>query len=185
MNIGWWPMPPTGHYQSNIIMRNYSSLSTPANTSIPWSRPNQNLIRPQRETESTRQLSCDVVFGSPSADCMGTGVCRISARLPGMAHTSELKRSCRSAMGLLFPIEGGKGVSLILTRAMLCTQLYKTQLRHDSLILVDPCPLPKNVVKPLGLKFTELPAGKYLIQQAEGFLRIDFRWPTSCESLTN
>lgn len=173
-------MPPASYYQSNIIMRNYSSLSTPASTSSPWSRLNQKLIRPQRETESTRQLSCDVVFGSPSADCMGTGVCRISARFPGMPYSRELKRSCRSAMGLLFPIEGGKGVSLILTRTMLCTQLYKTHLRHDWLTLVDPCPLPKNVVRPLGLKFTELPAGNYLIQQAEGYLRIDFRWPISC-----
>ncbi|GEM_PF-670991 len=169
--------------QSNIIMRNSPSLAAPTSLSPFWGSPDQNLMRPRRESEFTRQLSCDVVFGSPSADCMGTGICRISARIGRSTPARELKQSCRKAVGLLFPIEGGNGVSLILTRTMLCTQLYKTHLRHDMLALETPCKLPPNVVKNLGLKFSELPIGKYLIQRAEGFLRIDFKWPASCGSL--
>jgi len=128
-----------------------------------------------RETESTRQLSCDVVFGSPSADCMGTGVCRITARTGGSPSGSQRKQNCRSTVGLLFPIEGGKGVSLVLTRALLCTKLYKTHLRHGILTLETPCQLPKDISKLLGLKINELPLGKYPIHENENFLRIDFK----------
>lgn len=148
---------------------------SPAQVAPPWSAPDQNLIRPRRETESTRQLSCDVVFGSPSADCMGTGVCRISARTGGSPSATDRKRSCKSTTGLLFPIEGGNGVSVILTRALLCSQLYKMHLRHGKLKIETAYPLPKSVTQILGLKIKELAIGEYPISEAEGFLRIDFK----------
>lgn len=154
-------------------MRNYPSIS-PRSIAPSWGMPDQNLFRPQLETDTTRQLSCDVVFGSPSADCMGTGVCRISARSKGTQIAQASKRNCSSTVGLLFPIEGGKGVTMVLTHAMLCTRLYRKHLRQGILQLDCPCPLPKEVSQTLGLKFNELPIGEYQIQKAEGFLRIDF-----------
>ncbi|MDO8367764.1 MAG: hypothetical protein Q7T20_13265 [Saprospiraceae bacterium] len=155
-------------------MRNITSLAAPTSLSPPWVRPEQNLVRSLRETESTQQLSCDVVFGSPSADCMGTGVCRISARSVKSPALPEHKRSCRSTVGLLFPIEGGRGVSLVLTKAILCTQLYKKHLRAGTISLESPCPLPQRVTKTLGLTIRELPIGVYTIQKGDGLLRIDF-----------
>jgi len=77
-------------------------------------------------------------------------------------------------MGLLFPIEGGKGLTMILTRSLLCTTLYKTHLRHGKLTLESPCQLPKDVKKALGLKFSELSPGEYPVYDSEGILRIDF-----------
>lgn len=155
-------------------MRNFSSLSaTPVFQ--PWGMPHQNLVRPLQETDTTKQLSCDVVFGSPSADCMGTGVCRISARTGTSPAAIERKRSCQSTVALLFPIEGGHGISMVLTRAMLCTQLYKTHLRQGVLKLESACTLPKDIVRALGLKTDQLSIGSYPIREAEGFLRIDFR----------
>ncbi len=154
-------------------MRNELTLSELPRTLF-WSNPDQNLMRPRRETESTRQLSCDVVFGSPSADCMGTGVCRITARSGGSPSFSERKRSCQSTVGLLFPNEGGNGVSLVLTKALLCTKLYKLHLRHGTLTLESPCRLTEDVIQTLGLKITELSIGQYPIGESKGFLRIDF-----------
>lgn len=156
-------------------MRNSTAPSALTSFSPPWGSPQQNLARPRTETESTRQLSCDVVFGSPSADCMGTGVCRISARTGTSPLASERKQSCKSTVGLLFPIEGGDGVSLVLTRALLCVQLYKTHLRTGELALEVACPLPKELVGKLGLKISELPVGTYPVQESAGFVRIDFR----------
>lgn len=156
-------------------MRNSSSPSVSKNYPPPWGIADQNLISPRRETESTRQLSCDVVFGSPSADCMGTGVCRISARTGARSQASQRKQSCRSTVALLFPIEGGNGLSLVLTRAFLCTQLYKNHLRTGVLTLESPCKLPKDIANVLELKFNELPVGQFPIYESAGFLRIDFK----------
>jgi len=144
-----------------------------------WSATNQNLLKPRRETESTQHLSCEVVFGSPSADCMGTGICRITARSGGSPSPDERKRRCQSTVGLFFPIEGGKGVSLVLTQALLCTKLYKTHLRHGFLNLESPCRLPKDMARALGLKIRKLPIGKYPVLKNEGFLRIDFKQQTA------
>ncbi len=156
-------------------MRNFLTLNFPNTLAPPFGLPHLNLVRPQRETNGTKQLSCDVVFGSPSSDCMGTGICRISARTGGNPSAMDQKRSCRSTMGLLFPIEGGNGVALVLTKAMLCTQLYKAHLRHGTLTLESPCPLSKHIALTLGLKINQLSPGTYPIQEDEGFLRIDFK----------
>ncbi len=156
-------------------MRNVQTHNTPTSLSSDWGKTDQNLLRPRCETESMRQLSCDVVFGSPSADCMGTGICRITARSNGSPSVAERKRNCRSTVGLFFPIEGGRGVSLVLTRALLCTQLYKTHLRHGFLTLESPCQLSKDIAKTLGLKIRELPIGIYPVQENRVFLRIDFK----------
>ncbi len=174
MNRRWRPRSPADFHQSNIFMRNYHAQTQPPPQAPPWGRPAQNLIRPQLKTDTAQQLSCDVVFGSPSANCMGTGICRISARTGSSPSASEVRRNCRSTLGLLFPIEGGNGVSMVLTRAYLCAKLYKTHLRHGTLILENPCPLPKDLAKTLGLTMYTIPSGTYLVQESKDFLRIDF-----------
>lgn len=161
-------------HQSFISMRNLKAHVTPTNLAPPWGLHNQNLLQARHETDVSKQMSCDVVFGSPSADCRGTGVCRITARAGGTPTTTQHKQRCRSTMGLLFPIEGGKGLTMILTRSLLCTTLYKTHLRHGKLTLESPCQLPKDVKKALGLKFSELSPGEYPVYDSEGILRIDF-----------
>ena len=154
-------------------MRNFHTIVHHTGPDQPWVRPKQNLAYTQ--TQNIRQMSCDVVFGSPSADCMGTGVCRITARTGNSPTAIQRARSCRSTVGLLFPIEGGNGVSLILTRTLLCVRLYRLHVRHGTLTLENPCPLPKDIIQQLGLKINELSIGKYPIQEAEGFLRMDFK----------
>lgn len=162
-------------FSSNrLFMRNYPTLSATESNAPPWINTTQNLLQPRRETESTRQLSCDVVFGSPSANCMGTGVCRISARAGGSPLPPARRQNCRSTVGLLFPIEGGNGLSLVLTRALLCSQLYKNHLRQDTLRLEHSYQLPTEISETLGLHISELLAGEYPIQKAGDFLRIDF-----------
>lgn len=159
---------------TDILMRSYPSLNAPVGNAPPWGGPFQNLVRPQIETESTRQLSCDVVFGLPSADCRGTGICRISARSGGSPTPYLRKQSCQSTVGLLFPIEGGNGVSLVLTTGLLCSKLYKEHLRHGTLKIEEACPLPEDVIERLGLRVAAIQPGTYTIQQSAGFLRIDF-----------
>lgn len=175
MNIRWCEGRQLIFINHTLLMRKVQTLNRPPSLLPTWSDPDQNLIRPLRETESTQQLSCDVVFGSPSADCMGTGICRITARTQGSPSGSQRKQHCRSTVGLLFSIEGGRGVSLVLTRALLCTRLYKTHLRHGILTLDTPCQLPKEISKLLGLKINGLPNGKYPIHENENFLRINFK----------
>jgi hypothetical protein len=75
----------------------------------------------------------------------------------------------------MFPCEGGWGVSMVLVRELLCTQLVRTHLRHATLSLTEPCRLPREVVGRLGLKIKVLKPGSYAIEELEGCYRINFR----------
>ncbi len=125
-------------------------------------------------TKGMQQLSCDVVFGSPSADCHGTGVCKISA-LGALPNLSPKSRNCQSAPGILFPLEGGIGVSLVIAREMMCIKLLRGQFRGGALTLHEACPLPVDIITALSLKFNALRPGKYQLEEADGFFRINFR----------
>jgi hypothetical protein len=125
-------------------------------------------------TQGMQQLSCDVVFGSPSADCLGTGVCKISARTSLPSPYSK-SRNCQSAPGILIPIEGGIGVSLVIAREMMCIKLMRTQFRNGVLTLHEPCRLPNDVISALSLKIKIIKPGTYQLEEVDGFFRINFR----------
>ena len=125
-------------------------------------------------SKGMQHLSCDVVFGLPSEDCMGTGICRISA-LKEMPLQYKKERTCESAPAILYPLEGGSGVSMIFPREMMCIKLLRSQFRGNMLTLNEPCTLPKDVVRALSLTYKELKPGNYPVLEADGFFRIHFR----------
>ena len=125
-------------------------------------------------TGKMKQLTCDVVFGSPSADCRGTGVCKISA-LATMTKLKSSGRNCQSAPGILYPLDGGTGVSIVIAREMMCLQLLRNQFRSGILILHESCFLPNDIVSELSLEINELKPGNYSIEEIDGFFRINFR----------
>lgn len=125
-------------------------------------------------SKGMQQLSCDVVFGSPSADCHGTGVCKISAATT-MPILSLKSRNCQSAPGILSQFDGGFGVSLVIAREMMCIKLLRTQFRGNTLTLHEPCGLPNDVISALSLKVNALKPGTYPVEEVDGFFRINFR----------
>lgn len=125
-------------------------------------------------TKGMQQLSCDVVFGSPSANCLGTGVCKISA-LTSFPNLQPKQRNCQSAPAILIPIEGGNGVSLVIAREMMCIKLLRSQFRNGELTLHESCKLPQDIVSALSLNIRELKPGAYALAEADGFFRINFR----------
>ena len=125
------------------------------------------------DTNSLKSLRCDVVFGSPSVGCRGTGICKLSAH--GFRKAGELKKTCRGTSALLIPIDGGKGVSIILPRALLCINIVRNHLKSNELHLPEPCRIPSGIALALGLGIKHLPSGTYPVTPSEGFFRIDFK----------
>lgn len=133
----------------------------------------RSAFEPRRVSSGMQQLSCDVVFGSPSANCLGTGVCKISARTEVAAlplHSSQ----CQSAPALLMPFDGGAGLSLVIAREMLCLNLYRRQFRNNVFQISRAYWLPKEVTDALSLKIRVLPPGRYAVEEVDGFFRINF-----------
>ncbi len=120
-----------------------------------------------------KSLRCDVVFGSPSVGCRGTGICKLNAH--NSARAVALKHNCRGAGGLLISSNEGEGVSLILPRELLCTHIVRNHLRHGVLQMDEPCKIPSNIVAALGLKITTLAPGNYPVENLHRYYRIDFK----------
>lgn len=119
-------------------------------------------------------MNCEVVFGSPSANCMGTGVCKISAATTMPVPVSQ-GRSCQHVSAILMPFEEGNGVSLVMAREMMCIKLFRTQFKGGVLILNETCRLPEDITTRLSLKIKDLKPGIYVVEEINGFFRINFK----------
>jgi hypothetical protein len=118
-------------------------------------------------------IRCDVVFGSPSLGCRGTGVCKITAHRT--VRQDGWRRDCNSTTAFLSPSNGGFGVSMLLMRELLCVNMLRTHLRSGTLELKESCPIPAFFVEGLGLQIKNLRPGHYPIEELDGYYRINFR----------
>ncbi|HAD11137.1 MAG TPA: hypothetical protein DCF33_01740 [Saprospirales bacterium] len=122
---------------------------------------------------SQRMISCDVVYGGQGV-CSGAGICRISPRSTVGQLAMERKLGCKSTIGLLFPLADGNGLSLVLTKQMLCQQFYNSHLQQGILVQENSADIAPEVIQSLGLKFTQIRPGNYPVVEEAGKLRIDF-----------
>lgn len=152
-------------------MKNYSAYQTAPGTGRLYD-PLGSMPQPARETSTVKSMSCDVVFGSPSNDCRGTGICKITARKSRPEQPA--RRDCKSAKSLFIAGENGRTLSMVFAREMLCIQIWRTQFRQGILTLQEPCTIPAEISRTMGLKFNTIRPGQYAIEEMEGRYRIKF-----------
>lgn len=116
-------------------------------------------------------FQCEVMFGSPSSNCGGNGICKIVAkrRHPPAAFS---RTNCSHSKAL-FATQGG-AVSLIFRRDWLCSNLMRRHFRHGILEMPEPCPIPPEMATALPLNIRELPAGLHLIEDHKTHFQIKF-----------
>lgn len=132
-----------------------------------------NSFNPGNARTREIQLQCEVMFGSPSSNCGGNGICKIVAK--NNHPLSVFKRTSCSHAKAVFTTQGdNKGVSLVFRREWLCSNLMRRHFRHGILEMPEPCPIPSGIVKAMGLKISELPAGLHLIEDYRTHIRINF-----------
>ena len=153
-------------------MKNYSTQQSAQGTSRLYD-PFGNTLQPMRETTTHRSMSCDVVFGSPSNDCRGTGICKITAR-KSRPETTGVRRDCKSSKALFISGDSGRSLSMVFARELLCVHIWRNHLRHGVLTLSEPCRIPLDITRTIGLKFHTLQPGQYRVEELEGRYRITF-----------
>ncbi len=117
-------------------------------------------------------MSCDVIFGSPSADCRGTGVCKISAKQTPTTITPN--RDCKGTTGIFTSQNDGRAVSVVFFRELLCVNVLRNHLMKKTLDLREPCALPLGLITFLGLRIKRLEPGSYPIEEGTGYYRVTF-----------
>lgn len=116
---------------------------------------------------------CEVIFGMPSADCAGTGICKIVINRQSLAPRHR-GNDCKSTSAL-FACDGDSGeFSLFLFRDLLCVELYRRHLRGGVLELREPCRLPADLLAHFRLPMRTIGPGAYPIEVRPGCFQIRF-----------
>ena len=117
----------------------------------------------------TQLIRCDIVFGMPSQDCRGTGICKLTSDLdqpPGR------NKECRQTVAFAAkPAEAGK-ISLLFFRELLCVDLFRRQFRNGIFDMPEPCALPFPLAEQLGLAGKKLLPGNYTIAADGNCLKV-------------
>ena len=121
--------------------------------------------------DQTDALQCDVVFGSPSADCRGTGICKITGT--NAFSPLSLKKECRITQAMAVYQPEGQGISLYFFRSLLCTQLYRRHFWRGVLKMDESCPLPEELQGSLKTSYTQMLPGRYQVTEENGWFRVD------------
>jgi hypothetical protein len=132
--------------------------------------PISTLKLPNKTSYPSKIMRCDVVFGSPSMDCNGTGICRITSG--HVTRTLQLKKSCQLTHGQIEAAPNGK-VSIYFFREFLCTKLFRQHFRKGVLSMKEACPIPSKIFKGLDINGESLLPGDYAIFECDGYFRVD------------
>jgi hypothetical protein len=119
---------------------------------------------------SSQLIRCDIVFGMPSQDCRGTGICKLASEYEARL---QLKNDCRNTVAFVGRAGEGERITLVFFRELLCTQLYSRHFRKGILELPESCPLPESLVGSLQLTGASLLPGNYTVTEQEGCFRVD------------
>ena len=125
---------------------------------------------PSTNSVPAKVLHCDVVFGSPSMNCNGTGICKITGT--NSVKPLQMKKDCRLTFGQIAAGPKGK-ISLFFFREFLCIHLYRQHFRKGVLVMKEDCPLPSEFTHGLNIKGKNLLAGQYAIVECDGYFRVD------------
>ncbi|MBK8555618.1 MAG: hypothetical protein IPL65_07540 [Lewinellaceae bacterium] len=115
---------------------------------------------------------CDVIFGSPSADCRGTGICKIVAQHRRFEQPEQQQCQRTGAMFAYSSLD--QSFSMLLFPEFMCIKLLRNHLRHGVLEMLEPARLPAEMVALLGLSAHAIPPGKYPIEIKMGYFQIKF-----------
>jgi hypothetical protein len=118
--------------------------------------------------EKLISFQCDVIFGSPSMDCRGTGICKITGT--NSVLDPQIKRDCTRTKATVQLTANGTTVNLYFLRADLCSKLYRFHFWKGVFELFEPCEIPTDFCANLGVERLSMLPGSYRIIENQRFV---------------
>jgi hypothetical protein len=149
---------------------------THISTVVRPSRPGRPLqpitprIFPNEAVQLIKMMQCEVVFGAPSMNCNGTGICRITGT--NSFHPLLQKKDCRFTLGYVSKTACDK-LSLFFFRELLCIHLFRQHFRKGVLVLDEACLLPEEISSELNFDKKYVQPGHYTIHFCDGYFRVE------------
>lgn len=116
------------------------------------------------------KIKAEIVFGSPSLGCKGSGVCKV---LPSTVSMDAWK--CSHATAWL-SITNCKGVRMLFPKASMTDRQAKVYFRWHLFQVFEPVPMPGFIQKRLGMSAPLIiRPGIYQVCESDKFWAINFK----------
>lgn len=106
-----------------------------------------------------QEVEMEVVFGTPSKNCSGAGVCLIAGRFP-----EGYKIACSHAPARIHFLPGNELVFRFRKHA-LNNRIIQRYFKANSFLVEEPFQLPRQLVDQWSLPVQNIAAGQYPVQE--------------------
>lgn len=115
-----------------------------------------------------REVEMEVVFGTPSKNCSGTGICMIAGRFP-QGYTIP----CPHAPAIIHCIRNQELVFRF-RKHRLPEEAARTYFSTGSFLVEEAFSLPQRLIRLWGLSIEAIPPGRYLLEEYSREWRLYF-----------
>lgn len=115
-----------------------------------------------------RDVEMEVVFGTPSKNCSGTGICMIASLFP---HGYTIP--CPHAPAIIHCIPNEELVFRF-RKHRLCDRAVQAYFSSCFFQVDEPFTLPQRLVRLWALPISEIPPGRYFLEEYSGEWRLYF-----------
>ena len=115
-----------------------------------------------------REVEMEVVFGTPSKNCSGTGICMIASRLP-----QGYLISCPHAHVIIHCIPNQELVFRF-RKNRLCDRVAQAYFSAGYFLVEESFALPQRLIRQWGLPVDKIPPGRYLLEEYSREWRLYF-----------
>ncbi len=119
---------------------------------------------------SIREVEMEVVFGTPSKNCSGAGICMIAGRFP-QGYTI----ACPHAPAIIHCAPGQEQELVFRFRKnRLCGRAAQAYFTAGYFLVEESFSLPQRLIRQWGLPVDKIPPGRYLLEEYSREWRLYF-----------
>jgi hypothetical protein len=116
-----------------------------------------------------REVEMEVVFGTPSRNCSGTGICMIASRLP-QGHDIP----CPHAPAIIHCDPSGHEIVFRFRKQRLNDRVVQEYFSSSYFLVEEAFSLPQRLVRMWGLPMSSIPPGRYSLEEYSREWRLYF-----------
>ncbi|MCS6929732.1 MAG: hypothetical protein NZM43_09565 [Saprospiraceae bacterium] len=119
-----------------------------------------------------REAEVEVIFGTPSRNCEGSGICMVTGRFPN-GYTV----SCPHAPAIIYCEQEREELVVRFQKRHLTEAVLKRLTESEMFLVEEPFCIPRQLVQRWGLPNRYIPAGRYPVEVYSKEYRLYLPWP--------
>ncbi|MBK8192345.1 MAG: hypothetical protein IPK76_03820 [Lewinellaceae bacterium] len=119
-------------------------------------------------TAIIREVEMEVVFGTPSKNCSGAGICLIAGVFP-----ADYRIPCPHTRAIIHYLPGNELVFRF-RKSSLDQALVRSYFNKSLFLVEEPFSIPRHLVQRWNMPIEQIPPGEYLLEEYSSEWRLYF-----------